>query len=201
MEQISKLDAARRQLLAAIHLHWYFTEPLAVYSLASNTWEICDTLLKHMDKVRLLREISEVHGSTDREIRKLINEPRNFLKHADRDPDGTMQDLDAADCDAIVETACIDYMMASGRSPSILGLYLAWYSAINPEKTGGFFRGGADTFFPGLAERPRAEQIRAARKLAIQPLPSPVLNDPKNELTDNWRWASLREKGFDFPAR
>ncbi|WP_208247794.1 hypothetical protein WGT02_28390 (plasmid) [Rhizobium sp. T1470] len=46
MGMITKIDAARRQLLTAIHLHWFFVEPIAVDQLAANASEICDSILK-----------------------------------------------------------------------------------------------------------------------------------------------------------
>ncbi|PSH68537.1 hypothetical protein CU102_12285 [Phyllobacterium brassicacearum] len=197
---MNKLDAARRQLLAAIHIHWYLKEPLAVYSLATNAWEISNTLLEKADRLRMIREIAESQGSTPRQIKDLINLPRNFIKHADRDPDATQPDITDTDCDAMLETACIDYMMAAGRSHIIMGIYLAWYSAIFPEKVGSFLREAADLFFPNLFTMPRADQILAARKAASQPIPSNVLNAYRNELTDNHRWTALRSLGQNLPT-
>lgn len=192
---ITKLDAARRQLLAAIHLHWYFQEPIAVYSLASNAAEVCDTLLKKSNSLRLRQEIAAVHGCTEREIAALFNRPRNFIKHADRDADDISPEIDDDDCDAIIQTACIDYMMAAGRSPYIFGLFVTWYSAVYPTKTGAFFREAADQIFPGLATMDRREQILSARKAASASTPSDALHHRSNELTDNWRWVELRAKG------
>lgn len=198
--QVSKTDVARRQLLAAIHLHWYLREPVAVYSLASNAAEICDTLLKRMDRLRLRREMADVHGCTEKEIAALINLPRNFLKHADRDADELAPEIEPDDCDAIVQTACIDYMMVAGRSPAIVGLFVVWYSAVYPEKTGTFFRREADNIFPALSQKSRSEQILAARATTSEALPSSVLHHYSNELSDNWRWAELRTKGGSFSA-
>jgi hypothetical protein len=192
---ISKLDAARRQILAAIHLHWYFREPIAVYSLASNAAEICDTLLKKRDSFRLRQEIATISGCTEREIADLFNRPRNFMKHADRDPDAISPEIEDADCDAALLTACLDYMMTAGRSPYIFGIFVTWYSAIYPEKCGLFFREAADQIFPSLSVLNRREQVLAVRNLASSPVPSDAILHRSNELTDNWRWTDLRAKG------
>ncbi|KAB2716965.1 hypothetical protein [Brucella intermedia] len=191
-KQISKLDAARRQLLAAIHIHWYMDEPIAVYSLAANVWEICDALLARQNKIRILAEITSSQGIMPRAVRDLINAPRNFVKHADRDPDTVIDDLSHSDCDAILLTACLDYMFANGRSPYCAGVFVAWYSAIYPEKTELFFRSEAEAIFAGLAAESRERQVQAARDFLSRP-PKVVLNDVRNELTDNYRWSNLKQ--------
>lgn len=190
-KQISKLDAARRQLLAAIHIHWYMDEPIAVYSLAANVWEICDALLARQNKIRILEEITSSQGIMPRAVRDLINAPRNFVKHADRDPDTAIDDFSHSDCDAILLTACLDYMFANGRSPYGAGVFVTWYSAIYPEKTEHFFRAEAEAIFPGLASDSRERQVQAARDFLQRP-PQVVLNDVRNELTDNYRWSNLK---------
>ncbi|MGO7366358.1 hypothetical protein [Rhizobium leguminosarum] len=59
MATIAKLDAARRQLLAAIHLHWFFIEPIAVYQLATNASEICDAILKKSGGTRIKQHVEK----------------------------------------------------------------------------------------------------------------------------------------------
>lgn len=198
MDEITKLDAARRQLLAAIHIHWYCNEPIAVYSLASNVWEICDTLSKRANRPTIADHIGEAHGMSFVDVKKLINAPRNFIKHADHDPDGKIADISHLDCDAVVMTACLDYMAASKRSPTIFGLFVFWYCSIYPDKVGGFFSDAAALYFPHLQAMERRDQVKAARHQVAQPLLSEVLNDARNEMTDNWRWINLRE-GRPYP--
>ena len=194
MTQITKLDAARRQLLAAIHIHWYLEEPLAVYTLAANSWEIADALLKTVTgKLRMIDQFVVAHGKPAEEFRKLLNQPRNFIKHADRDPFALAPDITDEDCDAALMFACVDYMVASGRSPYILGLFVAWYAGVYPLKTGDFSRSEADAEFPGLQAVSRKDQRAAARSAAGKWGKSPLIAHPKNELTDNSRWINLRD--------
>lgn len=192
MSSISKLDAARRQMLAAIHIHWYLEEPLAVYTLAANCWEICDALLKREGKLRMIDQFVAAHGKPARDFRDQPNGPRNFLKHADRDPDAVVADISDHDCDSTLAVACLDYMVASGRSPYVLGLFLVWFASIYPAKTGEFLRSEAEQLFSGLSTMPRKGQLAAARTAATQWGKSPVVADAKNELTDNSRWTKLR---------
>jgi len=196
--EITKLDAARRQLLAAIHLNWFLMEPLAAYQLAANAHEICDAILRHRGRKSMREHIAEVHGWSTKEIAVLFNEPRNFMKHADRDPDALMEDIDPVDCDAAILTGCLDYAIACGRTPMVFGVFIAWYAAINPTKTGDFFEGGAQTIFPDLEKATREQQVRAAREYSMRRLDGRLLNDLNNEMTDSWRWHELRLFGQDF---
>lgn len=195
---ISKLDTARRQLLAAIHLHWFLLEPIATYQLAANAAEVCDGILIAMGRVRIKERIQDVQGWSPKTISALVNAPRNFAKHADRDPFDLMEDLSPEDCDAIILTACIDYSIASGRSPIIVGVFVAWFASIYPGKTGDFFALEAQSIFPDLRMATRDEQIRAARSYLSKPVDSSLLHDRRNEMTDGWRWNDLRKAGQSF---
>ncbi|MCF6103847.1 hypothetical protein [Mesorhizobium muleiense] len=179
MAEITKLDAARRQLLAAIHIHWYLEEPLAVYTLAANSWEIADALLSQTTKLRMIDQFVAAHGKPAKDFRNLLNEPRNFIKHADRDPFAVAPDITDEDCDGALIFACLDYMIIAGRSPYILGLFVAWYSAVYPSKTGDFFRREADLEFPGLGMMSRRDQRAAARASAAKWGKSPLMADAR----------------------
>ncbi|MBB3315087.1 hypothetical protein FHT77_000929 [Rhizobium sp. BK181] len=196
--QISKLDAARRQLLAAIHLQWFLVEPIATYQLAANAAEVCDGLLSAMGTIRVKERIQEVQGWSPKDIAALVNRPRNFVKHADRDPHDLMEDLTAEACDGIILTACVDYCIASGRSPIVVGAFVAWFAAVYPSQTGAFFASEAQRLFPKLEGMPREQQVLAARKFLASPVDSSLLHDYRNEMTDGWRWNELMRSGQDF---
>ncbi|KQR77548.1 hypothetical protein [Rhizobium sp. Leaf341] len=189
---ISKLDAARRQLLAAIHIQWFLNEPLAAYQLASNASEICDQLLKRTGKIRMRKKFVEVHGSTEKQINDTSNRPRNFAKHANSDPDALLDDITDLDAETIILVACLDYSVLAGKSPIPVGLFITWFAAVYPEKTGWFFKKEADDWFPHLSTMERAEQIAASRAAVRKPPESAVLNSRRTELTDNSRWVELR---------
>ena len=195
MPEITKIDAARRQLLAAIHLHWFLVEPLAVYQLAANVSELCDTLLQKQGGLRIRDRIAQVQGWQSADLNKIINSARNFAKHADRDPLGQLEDVTFEECSALLIAACVDYQILAKRSPPMVPLYILWFAATNPEKTGSFHSQEANAFFPGLAEMDRADQITAARTATMKLGGSEWINSGKAELSDNWRWAELRNAG------
>lgn len=190
---ISKIDAARRQILSALHIHWYMTEPLAVHALASAAWNLTNDLLKGQGGLRMIDEIARTHGMKDWEAEKLIKKPWNFTKHADTDPDDSVPEPSDEDCDALLETVCMDYISLTRRPPFVIQYFPVWYSAVYPEKTGDFMRAEAQQVFPGLADLPRVEQITAARQVISGPALPFVISDTRTDLTDNWRWARVRK--------
>ncbi|ASS56459.1 hypothetical protein [Rhizobium leguminosarum] len=173
-------------------------EPLAVYELASNASEVCDAILEKIGGTRIKKNIAEMQGWNVKDVNVLINAPRNFAKHADRDHLAEIEDVTFDDCSALILTACVDYSIAAKRSPSVVGAFIAWFAAANPEKTGSFFSEAAHEMFPGLAAMSHSEQIIAGRRYLVKPLPSDVLNATRNELSDDWRWRELRRYGQDF---
>ncbi|WP_455872648.1 hypothetical protein [Rhizobium yanglingense] len=87
-----------------------------------------------------------------------------------------MEDLSAEDCDGIILTAYIDYCIASGRSPIVVGAFIAWFAAVYPSKMGTFFAIEADRFFPNLQGQSREHQIRAARAFLVSPVDRALLD-------------------------
>lgn len=188
--KLSKIDAARRQILAAIHIHWYLDEPLAVYTLAANAREVADALLKKAGRLRFGQAFQQAYGVPERALRDEINALRNFVKHADRTNDPPPDEVDTRSLDTLLMIACLDYMVLVGRQPMIFDMFMSWYAAIYPDGSGPFYREQADHIFPELAKADRAEQLVAARFVANQ------LGDleeaKESDMTDDYRWSKLR---------
>lgn len=190
---VTKLDAARRQLLAALHIHWYLKEPLAVYSLASAAWNVANDLLKRQGQIRSIEQIMRTHNLSERDAGLLIRASWNFAKHADNDPDAELLDFSDEDCDSVLVTACLDYAILSRRAPAAVQVFLVWYSAVYPQRTGKFMRDEANDLFPDLANIDRGLQVQAARE-AVTNLTRKMAGDTKTDLSDNWRWVKMRDR-------
>ena len=80
MRQVSKLEAARRQIDAAIRMLFNEEDNLAVHTLAWAAHCVVRDVAKATGKANLLSDFFERH--LDSHYRELAN----FLKHADRDP-------------------------------------------------------------------------------------------------------------------
>ena len=85
--ELSKQDVARRQLVTAIRLFFEIGDPVSIFTLASNAWEVIDVLCNKAG-VNSLSNESREHTPKNKDLKKdYINSPyRNFLKHADRNP-------------------------------------------------------------------------------------------------------------------
>jgi hypothetical protein len=96
--QITKLEAARRQLVIAIRLFFEDTNSVSVYALAHAAWEVLDALCKHRGLTRFREEMSGANGLSEAEIKRIANYGRNFFKHAKEDPEAVRDDFATTTC-------------------------------------------------------------------------------------------------------
>lgn len=87
--RVTKLDAARRQLLTAIELWFQDGDPIAIHTLAYAAHEIVHRLFRLKGLHDLLFDSSVVKEGQRVEWGKLLKQGANFLKHAkiENDPD------------------------------------------------------------------------------------------------------------------
>jgi hypothetical protein len=91
MIQLTKIDAARRQLQTAIRLFFMEVDPVSTHTLASAAQEILRGLLKAKGLASTSIKDSDLVPTDKRKLWfEAVNHEQNFLKHADRDPDGTL---------------------------------------------------------------------------------------------------------------
>lgn len=88
MKPISKIEAAARQLDTAIDLYFADADSLAVYTLAYASFKVLFDIYPHSRKDGFNVQIDEVIAT---EGWKKMSRPANFLKHADRDPEGLLE--------------------------------------------------------------------------------------------------------------
>ncbi|GAB2529252.1 hypothetical protein [Microbulbifer agarilyticus] len=134
-ERITKIEVAQRQLITAIELFFRNADPVSVFSLATNSWEIIDALcsLKGIDSISNETRGHITSGSDLK--RDLINSPyRNFFKHADRDPDAVLEGFNDFKNDHIVFLAVEDYIRLEKKSPIEFQVYQLWYVSIYTNK-------------------------------------------------------------------
>jgi hypothetical protein len=187
---LTKLEVARRQLVTAIRLFFDGRDEIAVFTLASNAWEIVDALCT-MSGIDTLS--SEAQGRLDEGVslkRDFINSPyRNFFKHADRDPDAVLTDFSDHRSDGLLMLAVEDYLRLTGNGPVELQIYQLWYLGIYEEKIAATSLEevmiSISRLFPRIAELSRQEQKRMAReclKHASRDLE--LLNDSRTDTSD-----------------
>jgi hypothetical protein len=148
---ITKIDAAETQLNTAIRLFFENVDHLSSYTLAIASREIADDILaKQSDeifrkelarlgdpmKVRMpyrerLRDLINPEYYTD--AVRLFNKRQNFLKHADRDPDGEMEDLSARELAFVIVFAVSNFHLLTGRLTPQMMAFLCWFGVAEPK--------------------------------------------------------------------
>lgn len=87
-EKISKVDAARRQIDTAIDLYFNDADALSCFTLAYAGFKILLDIYPHHQEDGFAKQLDEMLG---KEGWRHFSGIGNFLKHADRDPDGALE--------------------------------------------------------------------------------------------------------------
>lgn len=89
--QLTKLDAARRQLQTAISLYFSSADEVSAHALAAAALNALTDLARHARKQSTLSLDTllgdYVQPQHHKSVRDKVRAPENFFKHADRDPD------------------------------------------------------------------------------------------------------------------
>ena len=91
--EISKLEAAKRQLKTAIMLWFYDGDPVSAHSLAYAAYDVIHAVSKERNPNRpdLLLDSRDIKPDARKQFNEAFREAGNFFKHADRDPLATLQ--------------------------------------------------------------------------------------------------------------
>ena len=91
IEPIGKLDVARRQVAEAIRMFFERRDPVAVHTLIYAAHQILTDLCTARRLDTILKNNPLLKPERAREWHQAMNEAGNFLKHADKDPDATLE--------------------------------------------------------------------------------------------------------------
>lgn len=126
--QISKLDAARRQLETAVGLYFNESDPIAIHTLTAAGHQILADLNRSRGGAPTLVEsiLQYIRPDQIDEARRRLNAAANFFKHADRDP-AKVQVFDPTQTEFMLLDACYNYEGLTGELTPTLGVYMAWF--------------------------------------------------------------------------
>ena len=170
--QVTKIDAARRQLDSAIGLFFSQGDPIAVATLAYNALEISATLARQSGAFdwTTFEDVAQSLGTTGAEARRIVHHPRNFFKHADRDQDDVLPSWTDNDIEHLLALTVIQFGEVAERSAEMWSA-LIWYYATHPDvkaPSGGGLEELVNEF-SYLATLERAERL-AQRSLVLDEL-------------------------------
>jgi hypothetical protein len=148
---ITKLDAAKRQLEIAIKLYFEQVDKFSCYALAAASREITDDLFAARRDEIIARELRRVPDPTKvrlsvREELKLRIRPeylgdvmvgvrglQNFLKHANKDPDGTIEEIEDTRLAVLLITAIRNYALLDQIWTPPMCRFFFWYAVKFPD--------------------------------------------------------------------
>jgi len=170
--QITKLEAARRQLVTAIRLFFEDADSVSVYALAHASWEVLDSLCKHEGKIRFRELAADANGLPEDDIKRVASYGKNFFKHADRKPEDVLEDFSDELIDHVLIAATMDFSSLGTAKPMEIQIYPIWYFATYPEKVAlpdlKPLQDAADDMFPRLATHDRKHQKAAGLNALLQ---------------------------------
>lgn len=164
---ISKLDAARRHLRAAIVMLFEGADPIVVHTLVGVASVLAADLAKHHYPDDQWEPLAQAeNGITAQEYFAAARVTQNFLKHADRDVDA-IHEFDPMDTDALAFGAVrnLSHFGEMGLEESVLEF---WYIACNAPAELGFdneWFASAAQFFGDLRGQSRDAQLAKGREV------------------------------------
>lgn len=177
--QITKVEAARRQLVTAIRLFFEDADSISVYTLAHAAWEVLDALSEHRGLTRFRGEMCRANGLDEFEVKQKVSHGRNFFKHADKDPDEVLENFSDDFNDQVLLCASFDYGELADSKPMELQIFQLWYfvthldTALRPELDEIITAG--EELFPGIGSMSRRQQKRAGLEALVGALRNPTL--------------------------
>jgi hypothetical protein len=125
---LTKLDAARRQLVTAVHLYVADEDAVAIHTLTEAAHQILMNLKGRQGEPTLKERVIGLASTPEQagEIQRALNAPRNFFKHADSDGDRTL-DFKPSQTYLYLASACWLYRELTGEVVPQLFAYSQWY--------------------------------------------------------------------------
>ncbi|MFZ5524857.1 MAG: hypothetical protein ACOY9D_12355 [Pseudomonadota bacterium] len=166
---ISKLDAAVRQLDAAIRLFFSGADPIVVHTLAASAGNIFADVAEHRYRgVSWRTRMRDDAGLSTQRFKNILHDAWNFFKHANHDPDGVLQ-FEEVDSEHLMFVAVLDCGDIQATSCNMQAFQL-WYIATHPEhfpETDPVFANAINAF-SDLAALPLSSRIQHGNAFLVQ---------------------------------
>ncbi len=162
---VNKIEAARRQINTAIRMLFQKEDPVSIHTLSMAALRILRDLSSQRDDSyinKLLRDI--LKPGVEGKFWGALHKAANFLKHADKDPDAILSDVEESVNDAAFLIACLYYQeMGNQLTPEMLAL-VCWVSALNPH----FLREPSQSQFSALLRQSSRELEGKSRREQLE---------------------------------
>jgi hypothetical protein len=131
---VNKVDIASRQIREAIRLFFERRDEIAIYTIVASSHQILVDLGNSMGVTSFVKNTAALRKEEVQSFLKTINYPYNFFKHADRDPDGTINlgPLKELTPDLLLD-AVVMLQRVAGRIPTEAKIYWTWFVSQYPD--------------------------------------------------------------------
>ncbi len=124
---ITKLDAAKRQLESALLLYFNYCDPVSIHTLCAAAYNILrDVNAKRGGELMVKDMWQYLDAEKAKEFHRHVNMAENFFKHADRDSDG-MYTFNPEGTEALLAEASRKYIEMTGEYPPYRHVFLTWF--------------------------------------------------------------------------
>jgi len=129
--KISKLDAAKRQLETAIRLYFNEADPVSIHTLAGAAHTILRDLNNKYGGKPMIVSDYLVKDEFKKQVRKKINEAKNHFKHADEDPESSI-DFRPEVNEFVIFDACEKYIELTSEKVPYFIIFRIWFAGKHP---------------------------------------------------------------------
>lgn len=134
MEKLTKLNAAKREINAAIRMFFIEEDPIAVQAVAAGGLQIISDLAsKKGVSVGIESFLDAIIEERRDEFRQLMRKPQNFLKHADRkDDENAVLEFNVESVEIYLLLASQAFQTFTGRHTPETRIFYNWFLIHNP---------------------------------------------------------------------
>lgn len=129
---LSKSEAARRQIDAAIRLTLGEEDPVAIMAVAAGGHRIIRDLIEREQHESFLRFTDWIKEGHEAEFWRYFNATANFLKHAAEDP-MALREFDELEADFLIAFACRWYADLGFERTREMRVFMAWFQLCHPD--------------------------------------------------------------------
>lgn len=134
METITKLEGASRHLDEAIKLFFEDRDPLVIHTLAAAAQGTLRDIAKATgaERLSILHDHPDIPEDRRKDWINALNAPRNFFKHADKDPQGTLEFDESDNIDTLLDAVLL-YWTVSDEHLSSANVFMGWFTTKHPK--------------------------------------------------------------------
>jgi hypothetical protein len=127
--ELSKLEVAKRQLVTAVSLYFSNADEVSTHTLAAASYNVLrDLSVKKNLGPMIVKDLLIQYAKPEAKelVKKAFNQAENFFKHADKDPDKTLEFLPIK-TEYLIFDAETRYQIIAGEVLPVLLTYRAWF--------------------------------------------------------------------------